>query len=160
MGCDTHGKIKGFIEHEEILNFIRQKWDMNAKDEVKKHVLYPISKCNWKYKINEHSEDNENWYAVYGFIYFKYNGEDRMLFYNYENLNHYENLDYYSKCGLAELVKTETTFLSLRYWGSSIEIINELVRHFGGGWVDDNDCDDKEYYPVEANVDCSIKPIQ
>ena len=65
MSVDTHGKIKGFVRHEEILNFIRQKWDKDARDGVKKDVTCPISKCDWKYKINEHSEDNENWYSIH-----------------------------------------------------------------------------------------------
>ena len=36
MSVDTHGKIKGFVRHEEILNFIRQKYDKNARDTVEK----------------------------------------------------------------------------------------------------------------------------
>ena len=160
MSVDTHGKIKGFIRHEEILNFIRQKWDKDATDDVKKRITCPISECDWKYKINEHSEDNENWYSVHGFICFKYNDEDRMLFYNYSNLNSYENLEFYSKHNLREMVETETTYLSLGYWGSSVEIIKEIVAHFGGGWIDENDCDDKEYYPIELNEDGSIKPVE
>ena len=57
------------------------------------------------------------------------------------------------------MVKAETTSLSLGCWGSSVEIITELVAQFGGGWVDNNDCDSEEYYPVELNVDGSIKPV-
>lgn len=160
MGCDTHGKIKGYARHEDILNFIRQKWDKNAKGKVEKSVCNPISKCDWKFKINEHSEDVDNWYTICGFISFKYYGEDRMLSYSYSNLNHYENLEYYSKCGLSELVESETTFISLGCWGSSVDIIKEIVAHFGGGWVDDNDCDDEEYYSVNVAVDKSIKPVR
>lgn len=160
MSIDTHGKIKGFVRHEDILNFIRQKWDKNVKDSIEKEITCPVSKCNWKYKINEHSEDNENWYSIHGFIYFKHNGEDRMLFYMYENLNHFDNQELYLKHGLKDMVEMETTYLSLGCWGNSVDIIKELVAHFGGGWIDENDCDDKEYYPVELNVDESIKPVQ
>ena len=39
MSVDTHGKIKGFVRHEEILNFIRQKWDKDARDDVKKRTF-------------------------------------------------------------------------------------------------------------------------
>lgn len=100
-------------------------------------------------KINEHSEDNKNWYTTCGFINFKYKEEDRRLFYSYDNLNSFENLKYYSKYGLENMVMAETTYLSLGCWGSSIEIIRELVAHFGGGWLDENDCDDKVYYLIE-----------
>lgn len=160
MGVDTRGKIKGFVRHEEILNFIRQKWDKDAKDDIKKHITCPMSECNWKYEINEHSEDNENWYAIYGYIYFKYNSERRILFYSYDNINSYENIDFYSEHGLRDMVEMETTYISLGCWGSSIEIIKELIAHFGGGWIDENDCDDKVYYPIELNVDGSINPVQ
>lgn len=84
---------------------------------------------------------------ISGFIYFKYNDEDRRLFYNYDNLNSYENLEFYTKRNLRDMVEMETTYLSLRYWGSSVEIMKEIVTHFGG-WVDENDSDDKEYFPV------------
>lgn len=38
MGCDTCGRIKGHIRHENIVNFIRQKWDGNVRNEVRKHI--------------------------------------------------------------------------------------------------------------------------
>src|SRR5574344_3108330 len=102
MSVDTCGKIKGFVRHEEILNFIRQKWDKNARGNVEKRINCPISECDWKYKINEHSEDNENWYSIHGFICFKYNDENRTLFYLYDNLNHFENQEFYLKHGLKD----------------------------------------------------------
>lgn len=46
MGCDTYGRIKGHIRPENIVNFIRQKWDINAKNGVSKHIYKPISMCN------------------------------------------------------------------------------------------------------------------
>jgi hypothetical protein len=160
MGVDTHGKIKGFIKHEEILNFIRQKWDTNATHNVQKKLNGPISGVTWEYKMNEHSEDNENWYYVSGFIRFDYLEEERMLFYMYDNVNHLENMDYYEPKGLSDMVKAETTYLSLGCWGSSVDIIKELVAHFGGGWVDDNDCDEVPYYTVESKQDENINPVK
>lgn len=160
MGCDTYGRIKGHIRPENIVNFIRQKWDMNAKNGVSKHIYKPISMCNWNFTINDNCDDRYNWYADYGFITFKYNGEERALFYNYENINSCENLEYYSDYGLSNMVRSETTFISLSYYGASVEIIKEIVAHFGGGWVDDNDCDDDPYYPVNQSVDGNIEPVR
>ena len=74
-----------------------------------------------------------------------------MLFYYYGNINSYENLKYYTEFGLEDMVKSETTHIGLGYWGSSVEIIKEIVENFGGGWLDENDCDDKEYYVVKSN---------
>ena len=45
------------------------------------------------------------------------------------------------------MVKAETTYISLSCWGNSIEIIKKIASHFGG-WMDENDCDDEEYYEV------------
>lgn len=159
MGMDTIGKIKGYIRHEEIFNFIKQKYDKNAKDCVTLNVNRPLNKCNWEYTINEHSEDNENWYDISGFIYFDNNGEQRMLFYNYSNINCLENIDYYAEWHLEDMVRSETTHISLGYHGNSVNIIKEIIAHFGGGWIDENDCDDIPYYPVEVNKDGSIKPV-
>ena len=159
MGCDTNGKIKGYVSAEEILNFIRQKYDPNAKSYVTRDRTYPINEVTWKYKFNEHSKDNDYWYTEDGYITFTYKDEQRQLFYVYSNINSFENEDYYENLGLLDMVKAETTSLSLGCWGSSVEIITELVAQFGGGWVDNNDCDSEEYYPVELNVDDSIKPV-
>lgn len=160
MGCDTHGKIKGYVRHEEIFNFIRQKYDENATMSIKKEIVCALSKYNDdEYELNAHSEDKENWYDIYGRIGFKYKEENRSLFYSYSNVNFFENLDYYSEYRLEDMVKSETTYLSLGYWGSSVEIIKEIVAQFGGGWIDQNDCDDQQYEPVEVNADGSIKPV-
>ena len=39
-------------------------------------------------------------------------------------------------------------------------LVSCIVAHFGGGWIDENDCDTKEYYPIELNPDGNIKPVQ
>lgn len=117
MGLDTKGKIKGFVRHEEIINFIRQKYDKNVTNDIKKTVYRPISEIEWKYRVNEHSEDNENDYSISGRIDFNYHGEQRSMFYAYENVNSYENLDYYSELGLKDMVLAETTYISFGCWG-------------------------------------------
>jgi len=40
--------------------------------------------------------------------------------------------------------------LSFGLWGNAIEIMKDIVGHFGG-YVDENDCDDNGYYPI--NID-------
>lgn len=59
MSCDTMGRIKGYVKHEDIFDFIKQKWDSMATDSVKKDIPIPLSRCDWKYKFNEHSEDDK-----------------------------------------------------------------------------------------------------
>ena len=150
MSVDTRAKIRGYVNHEDIIKYIRENWDNNASTNIRKNVVMPLTKCEWAYKINEHSDDPENWYGIWGIIYFTYKGEERMLAYNYNNINSFGNLERYSKLGLAEMIQSETTELSLGHWGSSVEILKTLTEHFGGGWLDEDDCDDDYYYPVEA----------
>jgi hypothetical protein len=94
-----------------------------------------------------------------GFISFTHNGEKRSLFYYKSNINTYENLEYYKPDGLEEMVKLETTALSFGCWGSSVEIMREIVSYFGG-WVDENDYDDKPFYELQKSDDGSVKPIR
>ena len=48
---------------------------------------------------------------------------------------------------LEDMVKAETTYLSLNKDDSSVDDIKKIVEHFGG-WVDEDDCDDEPYYPL------------
>ena len=150
MGRNTYGKLKGYVKHEDIFEFIKNNYDKNATDSVKRKIVYPLSKCDWGYTMNEHSDDNANWYEFAGFICFNCDGEKRMLFYHYENINHLDDLEYYYEHNLENLARSERTHIGLGYWGSSVEIIKEILENFGGGWIDENDCDDEEYYWVEA----------
>lgn len=146
----TLGKIKGYISPEDIFNFIRETWDKNARTNVKKCSICPLSECDWEYEIHPHSEDNQNWCITSGFISFCYKDEARLLHYAYNNVNSFENLDYYSKHNLEDMVRTETTHIGLGRWGSSVEIASTLITRFGGGWIDEDDCDDEEYYEVSS----------
>lgn len=48
------------------------------------------------------------------------------MFYLYSNVNYYENLDYYKTLGLEDMVKSETTYISLGYDENSCEIIKSI----------------------------------
>ena len=159
MSVDTRGKIKGYVSHLDILNFIRQKWDPDAKSFVKKKEYGSISICTWNHRINEHSDTQDTWYILTGFITFVYKGEHRSLVYTYDNVNHFDCLDYYKELGLENMVFTETTTISLGRDKDSVDIIKTLVAQFGGGWIDENDYDDNDFYPVELNADGNIKPV-
>ena len=52
-------------------------------------------------------------------------------------LNKYAKIDY----------KIDGVLISLGYWGSNIEIMKWLLEEFGG-YLDENDCDDEGFYPV------------
>ena len=154
MGVDTKARLKGRVRHEEVLNFIKQKIDRNAVSGVKKDIHKTKITCEHAKYGNE-----DDWFSEHGFIYFtSKEGNERSLFYNYENINSFENLKYYEEYGLGDMVKSETTYLSLGFNDEAVEIMRDIVTEFGG-WIDENDCDDKEFEPIVKNEDGSIKPV-
>ena len=160
MGCDTTGRIKGYVSVQDIVDYIKQNYDKNVTHQVKKTIYGSIvEKCTEPYIINFHSEDNDNLYIYSGFIDFNDGEEDRQLFYDYSNVNVFENLEYYQELNLEDMVRTETTYISLGYFGNSVEIIKNILQHFDGGWIDENDCDDIPYEIIEPITNVKIGGI-
>lgn len=150
MGVDTKGKIKGRISPKEIVRVIKEKFGVDAVSDVKQHDYGKLDDLDFTFR---NYGNNGHWITDYGFICFEINGDRRSLFYSYSNINTYENLSYYKKefperVDLKEMVKSETTHISLGLWKNSVDIIEAIVSAFGG-WVDDNDCDDVPYRRIE-----------
>lgn len=141
MSTDTVGRIKGYISADDICSYIRNCWDPTAESNVKRSNISSIKKITWEYLINEHSETSEYWYADTGIIKFCYKGQERWLHYCYNNLNLLENLEYYKNLGLEEMGRSEYTNLILVYFEDSTSIMQDIIKHFGGGWLDENDED-------------------
>jgi len=155
MGVEVRGKLKGYISPQEVLNFIQQTIDSNAKSYVRIRDC-GIADYDW---IKERYDTTNKWIIINGYIDFTdKNGESRSLFYCYKNVNSYENLEYYSKYGLEDMVKSETTDIMLDCHGESVNVIKSIVTEFGG-WIDENDCDDEEYYPIEKDSNGNIKQV-
>jgi len=155
MGVEVRGKLKGYISPQEVLNFIQQTIDSNAKSYVRIRDC-GIADYDW---IKERYDTTNKWIIINGYIDFTdKNGELRSLFYCYKNVNSYENLEYYSKYGLEDMVKSETTDIMLDCHGESVNVIKSIVTEFGG-WIDENDCDDEEYYPIEKDSNGNIKQV-
>lgn len=151
MSVDTKVLLKGKVEPEAILNYIRETFDANATMSSVNRTVY--------HDFDKHTQakyDDEIQYSLYTMIYFTVNGEKRMMSYQYCNWNSYENLDYYTDLGLEDMVKSETTYLSLGMWGESINILTNIVKAFGG-WIDYNDCDDEPYIYFEKGADVPTK---
>lgn len=146
MGVDTCGKLLGHVKKEDVINYIYHNWD---KDIISNINRYDYNDWRGKDFIKEIYDKDKNIYSEYGRIDFNYNDEQRSLFYSYNSYNSYENLKFYKEYGLEQMVKSETTHISVGKWGSSIEIIKELVSYFGG-YIDEDDCDDEEYYYIPS----------
>lgn len=67
----------------------------------------------------------------------------RNLFYDYSNVNFYENMEYYSRIGLRDMVESEITTLSLGYDKEALGLMKKIASYFGG-WIEENDCDDEK----------------
>ena len=159
MGVDTHGLIRGKIDSEKIIDYIRKNIDKNVRADITTKSYGSISENDF---LKEFYDDSGEYLTTSGFISFKSKkGNNRNLFYVYNNANSFENLDYYKKRYdyLEEMVKSETTYLNLGCDDEAIEIITDIVIHFGGGWVEENDCDGREYYPIELGSDGFPIPV-
>lgn len=156
MGVDTKGKLKGKVEFEQILQFVIDNFDKNAT------LFSKINKCGLKteYSFIKESYDENIYYQVkVGHIDFKYKNRNTSIFLYYSNINNYENLEYHKRNGNEDMVKSETTFISLGCDDIAQEIIFKIVSHFGG-WYDENDCDEFDYVYLDKGFHGVIKPIK
>lgn len=164
MGADTKGYIKGYVSADEIVNFIRQKYDTNVNNGVKTDKYDKLSNLDFNFIKQPNHENDSKWALTSGFISFEYNGNKRSLFYSYQNINPYENLEWYKETYpeysyLPDMIKSERVSLSLGYDEDAVKIMNDILSYFGG-WIDVNDCDDIPYIPVECNSNDKIEPLK
>lgn len=144
MGCYTLLRLKGNITVEQIVDYIDEHYKFISNN-VKEKNGGSLNKYN---RVKEKYDDSNEWKITNGFIRFNDGDENKAIFYDYQNINFYENLEYYSKYNLENMVKSETTFLSLGYYDNSVEIMKGIAQEFGG-WLDENDCDDIPPYWID-----------
>ena len=89
MSIDTCGRLLEHVKKEEVINYIYHNWDKNVTNNIN---YYDCNDWRGKDFIKEIYDKNKNIYSEYGFIFFKYNGQKRSLFYCYNSYNAYENL--------------------------------------------------------------------
>ena len=166
MGVDTTGYIKGYVSADEIVNFIRQKYDTNVVNNVTCKKYGALTGLDFKFVMQPNHENDKEWAITSGFIDFEYNGNMRGLFYGYQNINPYENLEWYKEnypepkySYIPDMIKSERVSLSLGKDDDAIKIINDILSYFGG-WIDVDDCDDIPYVPIECNSNNKIEPLK
>jgi hypothetical protein len=131
MGVDTHGIINRKMDKEEVFNFIRAAFDISAE---------------MRFSSNDRN---------FAYILFKDGIEDRQLVVmssNDREINEHSDLEF------EDSTQKDYVWLSLGHWGNSIDIMKRIIAHFGG-YVDENDCDDEDYYFIPANSEGNIPPI-
>lgn len=146
MGVDTIVKIPGKIESNKIFDFIKKNFDENATNDVK-------IKVQSQELVDSLTESNSIILGTElifesGFIHFRYKEEQRSLFFFYGN--------YYlpAPCAIEKNLDSNTrelngdnTDLILGASGYAVEILTQIAKEFGG-YIDENDCDDKWFYKV------------
>lgn len=154
MGVSTIGKIKGFIGPSDIIDYVKKMYGGVAEYSIERHNVCSLEELGLKYVVNEHSDDKDNWYSISGHIKFWHNGELVTLFYSYDNINIIEDEDMYVARGLKDMLLSETTYIDTIFDEGSIEIVKDIVTHFGGGWINENDYkDDMDFYAIEGKED-------
>ena len=150
MGVDTKVRLIGEVKAETLANWIKANIseDVKLSNEnsirmTRKEFLNHVEKGDIK---EFYGKDKTLWSRA-NWIIFNYNGRERTMFYYYSPINWYENLEFYEPLGLANMIKSETTTLSLGCNEDAKYILTEITKAFGG-WIDYNDCDDEPYVRI------------
>jgi hypothetical protein len=135
MSVDTHGMINRKIDVEEVYNFIINTFDKNAK--LDKKIDSYDNKPKGYILFNDGKDDRQMFFC---------NGQDKTKYdREYPNLSfNDEDLSY--------------LWLDLKLYGNSVEDMKIIINHFGG-YVDENDCDDNDWYYLGANPEGTIPPV-
>ena len=151
MGLDTRFKVIGHLSKEYLMNIIYTHFDTDTTKDIKICKHDRIEDLNFDFI---QFDKDEYWWSEYGFICFTYNGRKRQIFYNYTNIKGTDEIanDVAHRCNrnpeLAKMYVSETTHLSRGYDEDAVKFFTQLAGVLGGGWLDENDCDDKTYYFV------------
>ena len=137
MGCDACAKLLGRVHETEIAHFVAEKFFCRASYlGIRDQDYGPKSEM----PIKDDYDTNTNWITRSGFINLEFISADgRSIFYCHNNVNFHENMDYYRRLGLSEMVRAHTTYLSMGSDEVGSKIIKAIVEEFGG-WYTPNDC--------------------
>jgi len=76
---------------------------------------------------------------------------------NFRNMSVYLHIyDEGANLPVAPIVN-QSISLSLGAKQSSIDIFEDIAKHFGGGYIQEDDCGDDTWYPVEPNEEVAIR---
>lgn len=163
MGMDTTGIFKDYVTPEQIVEYLQSKTNCeNVRSDVKISVFEKLDSTDF---VLIQKDNSDRWEVNSGFIIFDYydaagEKETRMIHYFYDNISSCDDIkdfiDYRlrtseNKLDLIQSYIKSDVCVSLGYWGDAIEIISDIMKHFGG-WIDENDCDGIYYKYVEREV--------
>ena len=132
IGVDTNGIIDKKIRAEEIYNFIVNRIDKGAKYfPERENSVTPV-----QYVVFKDSTGNRTLTIICG------SDKDK---------NEYSELNFTDD-------EKNYVWLSLSKYGDSIAIMQSIITQFGG-YVDEDDCDDEDYYYIPAGFDKTVPKV-
>ena len=148
------GKIKGYVDFYNLVDFVKSKYNfaMVAED-LNREVIAPLAECCLEAQVNEHSDNTEYWYNMFGTIKIPHRGKNKDIGYCYDNLSVKEEVEEYRKWNRKESMETTTISIGYSTDGekeANKSIIAEIIEHFGGGWISD---DLEHYTEVKEKAD-------
>ena len=158
MGCDSVAYLKEFVEPKCIYDYIRNNIDHNIIcDGTKWETICSLDSIKFDdYKKSQmpiifakSPEDFKNWRILSGWIYFNMHNKDWPMFYYYSPLHSRDGYDDCNDKNILEIINSDTTCLRMPFCRESINILTNIVKYFGGGWIDDNDCDNEDFYKIK-----------
>ncbi len=157
MGCDTVAYLKGFVEPKCIFDYIKNNIDSKMTHDAKWETICSLDKIDFaKYKKSElpiiyakSPEDFKNWRILSGWIYFNIQSRDWPMFYCYSPLQSRAGYDDCNDNDILEIINSDITCLRMPFCKESINILTNIVKYFGGGWIDENDCDNENFYKIK-----------
>lgn len=153
MGASTIGRIDGYVKPEDIVCYLKRKYGKSVNG-VKTYITDLPDREKIPYFMAPGHKSDTNRIEKYGHIDFTDGKDARSLFYSHSNIKYRSEQESYEEQYLDEMAAADTTYLSLGFWNDSVNIIKDIVIHFGGGWIHENDCgEDKPYYLYTENHD-------
>lgn len=158
MSCDSVAYLKGFIEPKRIVDYIKNNMDHKMTYDIKWETVCSLDKLNfpdWKETelpviYSKSPDDLKNWRILSGWFHFDVWGQENWpMFYYYSPLQPKEGLDELSDYDKIEMMNSETTCLRMPACKESIWTLNNIVKYFGGGWLYENDCEEKTFYKIK-----------
>lgn len=139
MSVDTKGCL--IVENKNVFQIIHTA--MNTISELIRKENNGVPR--WMVSSEEYGWPKTSvWeFSESAAIEFRYKGEDRQLNMHFDCDSDLKNHE--------EIIGNSCVWLSLGNWGSSVFLMKSILenlKEFGDVWIDENDCDDQDFYKL------------
>ena len=134
----TYVNLNGKISPETVANVINEKFGENTVSYVQE---YDYGKIPTYIGIEGTYDNSNHWKSKNGFIELVDN--ENAVFYSYSNLKDYQKALTHPE--LADMITTETTYLSMGDTEQAKKMLTEIAEEFGGWLGSDNEENQYEY---------------